>query len=175
MQAENTSNQYLEKRIRSTPSQPETWKRNVYKKLRMSGKEYINRGGIRVEKRNLCMYETKQRNQLLPDLVFVSVTNFSFTCVRIMWHIRRTEQTQNICTALINALKVIVLKFMEKGHSYLESESSAIKHQKMYSTIDWAVLVGAADSKMISKISKRRLLKVARENWMKNFLIATRL
>lgn len=60
----------------------------------------------------------------------------------------RTETI--ICTAMLNADNCMDLKFVNKGYSYLEvdlmhaSIERAMTHQKMYSTTEWAGLVGAA-------------------------------
>ncbi|KAJ8949691.1 hypothetical protein NQ314_008154 [Rhamnusium bicolor] len=84
----------------------------------------------------------------LPETV-THVSTFSDTCGG---HNRNKYVAAAMLYAVnkINHLKVIVLKFMESGHSYLEADSMhatierARKHKTIYTTREWSVLISAA-------------------------------
>lgn len=77
------------------------------------------------------------------------VSSFSDTC-------GRQNRNKNVCGAMlyavnkINHLKIVDLKYMEPGHSYLEADAMHAtierfrKHKKIYSTREWALLISSA-------------------------------
>jgi hypothetical protein len=83
----------------------------------------------------------------LPDYV-TSITSFSDTCAG-------QNRNQFIAAAMLYAVQVthvtcIDLKYMESGHSYLEADSmhstieKSKRHQKIYTTREWEVLIAGA-------------------------------
>jgi len=84
----------------------------------------------------------------LPDSVS-HVSTFSDTC-------GGQNRNKNVAAAMLYAvsniehLKIIDMKFMESGHSYLEADSMhstierARKHKKIYTTQEWSLLLQTA-------------------------------
>ena len=86
----------------------------------------------------------------LPETVS-SITSFSDTCA---------EQNRNrfVCAAMLYAVQAthvatIDLKYMESGNSYLEADSihstieKSKRHQKIYTTHEWEILIAGARKK----------------------------
>jgi len=98
--------------------------------------------------------------QNLPGTVS-HVASFSDTC-------SGQNRNQYVCSAMLYAvqmlpsIKIIDLKYMESGHSYLEVDSmhsvieKATKHMKIYTTRDWEVAIGCARKKDPPFMVRRR-------------------
>lgn len=84
----------------------------------------------------------------LPTTVH-HVSSFSDTC-------GGQNRNKNVCAAMLYAvskitnLKIVDLKYMETGHSYLEADAMHAtierfrKHKKLYTTREWALLISSA-------------------------------
>ncbi len=80
-----------------------------------------------------------------------------------------------------SSLDIIDMKFMERGHSFLEVDSMhattkrAKKHQKLYSTMNWAILVTGAHKKNPYNVTQMTfkdfsdLKQLAKKSWFDIF------